>query len=220
MIGNEGLRTRVRPAPAGAGGNFSRRARVLNSGNAVNDDAQLIAETLAGQSTAFGQLVRKYQDRLYNTVVHVVGSTEDARDVVQEAFVQAFIKLGTFQQTSAFYTWLYRIAFNVAASHCRRRRPTVSVEQIRENSGQEPVDGNGGPGQRLEREERCRQVQQALAALSDEHRTVLVLREIDGCCYETIAEVLDLPVGTVRSRLHRARLQLRGQLREVLILDD
>ncbi len=220
MIGNEGLRTGVRPAPAGAGGNFSPCARVLNSGNAVNDDAQLIAETLAGQSTAFGQLVRKYQDRLYNTVVHVVGSTEDARDVVQEAFVQAFIKLGTFQQTSAFYTWLYRIAFNVAASLCRRRHPTVSVEQIRENSGQEPVDGNGGPGQRLEREERCRQVQQALAALSDEHRTVLVLREIDGCCYETIAEVLDLPVGTVRSRLHRARLQLREQLREVLIVDD
>ena len=186
----------------------------------MNDDAQLIAETLAGQSTAFGQLVRKYQERLYNTVVHVVGSMEDARDVVQEAFVQAFIKLGTFQQTSAFYTWLYRIAFNVAASHCRRRRPTVSVEQIRENSGQEPVDGNGGPEQRLEREERCRQVQQALAALSDEHRTVLVLREIDGCCYETIAEVLELPVGTVRSRLHRARLQLREQLREVLILDD
>jgi RNA polymerase sigma-70 factor (ECF subfamily) len=186
----------------------------------VNDDAQLIAETLAGQSRAFGQLVQKYQDRLYNTVVHVVGSAEDARDVVQEALVQAFIKLGTFQHSSAFYTWLYRIAFNVAASHCRRRRPTVSVEQVRENSGQEPVDGNGGPVERLEQEERSRQVRQALAALSDEHRTVLVLREIDGCCYETIAEVLELPVGTVRSRLHRARLQLREQLREVLILDD
>lgn len=186
----------------------------------MNDDAQLIAETLAGKTKAFGQLVLKYQDRLYNTVVHVVGSIEDARDAVQEAFVQAFVKLETFQQTSAFYTWLYRIAFNVAASHCRRRRPTVSVEQARENTGQEPIDGNSGPEQRLEQEERCRQVQQALAALSDEHRTVLVLREIDGCCYETIAEVLDLPVGTVRSRLHRARMQLREQLREVLIADD
>ncbi len=186
----------------------------------MNDDAQLIAETLAGKTTAFGQLVQRYQDRLYNTVVHVVGSAEDARDVVQEAFVQAFTKLATFQQTSAFYTWLYRVAFNVAASHCRRRRPCASVEQIRETTGQEPIDGHGGPEQRLEQEERGRQVQQALAGLSEEHRTVLVLREVDGCCYETIAEVLDVPVGTVRSRLHRARMQLREQLREVLILDD
>ena len=209
--------------PAGrrnAVGNFSPFARVPNYGNAVNDDAQLIAETLAGKTKAFGQLVLKYQDRLYNTIVHVIGSIEDARDAVQEAFVQAFIKLETFQQNSAFYTWLYRIAFNVAASHCRRRRPTVSVEQARETTGQEPIDGNSGPEQRLEQEERCRQVQQALAGLSDEHRTVLVLREIDGCCYETIAEVLALPVGTVRSRLHRARMQLREQLREVLIADD
>ncbi len=186
----------------------------------MNDDAQLIAETLAGKSTAFGQLVLKYQDRLYNTMVRVVGHTDDARDVVQEAFVQAFVKLETFHQSSAFYTWLYRIAFNVAASHCRRRKPTLSVEQARENTGQEPVDGQGGPDKRLEQEERCRQVQEALDALSEEHRAVLVLREIDGCCYETIAEVLQLPVGTVRSRLHRARLQLREQLREVLILDD
>jgi RNA polymerase sigma-70 factor (ECF subfamily) len=186
----------------------------------VNDDAQLIAETLAGKTLAFGQLVQKYQDRLYNTIVHVVGNTEDARDVVQEAFVQAFVKLKTFHQTSAFYTWLYRIAFNAAASHCRRRRPCASVEQVRETTGQEPVDGQSGPEQHLEEEERARQVQQALATLSDEHRTVLVLREIDGCCYETIAEVLDVPVGTVRSRLHRARMQLREQLREVLILDE
>src|SRR5690349_3506078 len=77
----------------------------------VGDD-QLIAEALAGNSSAFGQLVRKYQDRLYNAVVHVAGCAEDARDVVQDAFVQAFVKLETFQGSSAFYTWLYRIAFN------------------------------------------------------------------------------------------------------------
>jgi RNA polymerase sigma-70 factor (ECF subfamily) len=203
-----------------ARGNFSPSARILNYGNAVNDDAQLIAETLAGQTTAFGQLVQKYQDRLYNTVVHVIGCAEDARDVVQEAFVQAFVKLKTFQHSSAFYTWLYRIAFNVAATQWRRRRPCASVEQVREATGREPVDGQSGPDERLEQVERSRQVQQALAALSDEHRTVLVLREIDGCCYENIAEVLGVPVGTVRSRLHRARMQLREQLKEVLILDD
>jgi RNA polymerase sigma-70 factor (ECF subfamily) len=186
----------------------------------VNDDAQLIDQTLAGHSAAFGELVQKYQDRLYNTIAHVVGNAEDARDVVQDAFVQAFLKLDTFQHASAFYTWLYRIAFNVAASHCRRRRPTLSVEHARETSGTEPMDNDDDPMERLEREERCRQVRQAISRLSEEHRTVLVLREIDGCCYETIAEVLDLPIGTVRSRLHRARLHLREQLKEVLMVDE
>ena len=186
----------------------------------MNDDAQLIDETLAGHSAAFGQLVLKYQDRLYNTVVHVAGSAEDARDCVQEAFVQAFLKLDTFQHSSAFYTWLYRIAFNVAASHRRRRRPTLSVEYARETSGLEPMDDGNGPTERLEQKECCRQVRQAIGQLSEEHRMVLVLREIDGCCYETIANILELPIGTVRSRLHRARLQLREQLKEVLTIDE
>jgi len=186
----------------------------------VSDDAQLIEQTLAGKPAAFGELVRKYQDRLYNTVVHVVGSAEDALDVVQEAFVQAFLKLDTFQQSSAFYTWLYRIAFNMAASHRRRRKPALSVEHARESSGLEPIDGQPGPGDQVEQDERCRQVQQAIAGLTEEHRTVLVLREIDGCCYETIAEILDVPIGTVRSRLHRARLQLREELKGVLMVDE
>jgi len=186
----------------------------------VNDDAQLIDETLAGHSVAFGRLVQKYQDRLFNTVAHVAGNAEDARDIVQDAFVQAFLKLDTFRHSSAFYTWLYRIAFNVAATHRRRRRPTLSVEQTREASGQEPMDHRDGPTELLERQERRRQVRQAIDQLSEEHRDVLVLREIDGCCYETIADILDLPIGTVRSRLHRARLQLREQLREVLIAEE
>jgi RNA polymerase sigma-70 factor, ECF subfamily len=186
----------------------------------VNDDAQLIDQTLAGQSAAFGQLVQKYQDRLYNTIVHVVGNAEDAKDVVQEAFVQAFLKLDTFQGASAFYTWMYRIAFNVGVTHRRRRHATLSVEQAHLNNGQEPTDDEEEPAERLQREERARQVRRAIAELSEEFRAVLVLREIDGCCYETIAEILDLPVGTVRSRLHRARLQLRGQLKEVLMIEE
>ena len=184
----------------------------------MNDDAQLIHQTLAGHSAAFGQLVLKYQDRLYNTVFHVVGNAEDAKDVVQDAFVQAFLKVDTLQSAAAFYTWLYRIAFNVAASHHRRRRPTVSVEQLRLAGGGEPVDAAGGPTERLEHAERCRQVREAIAKLNEECQAVLVLREIEGCCYETIAEILDLPLGTVRSRLHRARRQLREQLKEVLIV--
>ena len=185
----------------------------------MKDDALLIDEALGGVSAAFGQLVQKYQDRLYNTIVHVAGSTEEALDVVQEAFVQAFLKLDTFQRTAAFYTWLYRIAFNVAISRRRRMRTTVSVDEAREATGDEPASRDPDPTERLEREERAGQVQAALATLSDEHRAVLVLREIDGCCYETIADMLDLPVGTVRSRLHRARLQLREQLKGVLQAD-
>lgn len=182
----------------------------------MNDDAQLIDEALAGHSAAFGRLVTKYQDRLYNTLVHVVGSADEAYDVAQDAFVQAFLKLETFHRNSAFYTWLYRIGFNLAVSRRRRHKPTTSVDQARELTGSEPVSRDDPPTERLDREERVSQVRAAMGGLSEEFRSVLVLREIDGCCYETIAEILDLPVGTVRSRLHRARLELREQLREML----
>ncbi len=192
-------------------------------GETVNDDAQLISETLAGHTAAFGQMVQKYQDRLYNTVVHVVGNAEDAKDVVQEAMVQAFLKLESFQGASAFYTWLYRIAFNVAATHRRRRGAMRAAEQVavaaghlRGGSDGCPRNAADDPSERLEREERCRQVRYAISQLPEEHRVVLVLREMDGCCYETIAEILDIPVGTVRSRLHRARMQLHEQLKEVM----
>lgn len=201
-------------------------ARVYDFGADVNDDvrladgphsdSRLIDEALGGDSAAFGRLVGKYQDRLYNTLMHVTGSSEEARDVSQDAFVQAFVKLSSFQRSSAFYTWLYRIAFNLAISRRRRRKPTASVEQVRELTGQEPLSRDDAPADGLERQERVNQVQAALATLSEEHRTVLVLREMDGHCYETIAEILELPVGTVRSRLHRARLELREALRGVM----
>lgn len=188
-------------------------------------DAELIAAALEGQSLAFGELVCRYQDRLYHALVHLVGSADDARDIAQDAFVQAYVKLDSFQGASAFYTWLYRIAMNLASSRFRRQRRHVSVEAAREQSGEEPVDGrrraegrgaeDHGPGERLMQSERVGQVQTALLALSDEHRHVLVLRELEGWSYESIAETLELPVGTVRSRLHRARIELRAQLQEV-----
>lgn len=182
----------------------------------MKDDAQLIHESLAGDSGAFGQLVRKHQDRLFNTIIHVVGCSEEAEDVVQEAFVLAFVRLATFQHNSSFYTWLYRIAFNTAISRRRRRKSESSVEQSRELTGCEPIDRGDTPTERLERDERIWQVRQALETLTEDHRAILVLREIEGCCYDTISEVLGLPIGTVRSRLHRARLQLREHLKEVL----
>lgn len=179
-------------------------------------DATLIGRTLAGEPAAFGELVLRYQDRLYNSLVRVLGSAEDARDAVQDAFVQAFVKLETFRGSSAFYTWLYRIAFNTAMSHARRQRPTRSLDAEQTNRGREPVDGQPTAEARLDTSERATQVQRALAELSAEHREVIVLREMDGCKYEEIAEMLELPVGTVRSRLFRARLELRDRLAPIL----
>jgi len=179
----------------------------------VIPDDQLIDEALGGDSAAFGQLVTRYQDRLYNTLVHIVGSADAARDVCQDALVQAYVKLETFERASGFYTWLYRIAMNMAISYRRRERPTVSVEHAREVLGHEPLDRGASPGARVEQEERACQVRSALATLSDEHRAILILREIDGCAYEQIADMLELPIGTIRSRLFRARLQLRDQLK-------
>ena len=182
----------------------------------MNDDVRLIDETLAGQTEAFSELVRKYQDRLCTTMAHVLGSRDDAADVVQDAFVQAFVKLDTFQRTSAFYTWLFRIAHNTALSLHRRRRSYDSLEQIKEVGGGEPADDEPEPAERLERRERVKQVQAALNTLTAEHRAILVLREMENFEYDVIADMLELPVGTVRSRLHRARVQLRDHLKKAL----
>jgi RNA polymerase sigma-70 factor, ECF subfamily len=180
----------------------------------VKDDASLIAETLAGDSAAFGLLVTKYQDRLYNSVAHMTGNLEDAKDMVQDAFVQAFVKLESFRQASGFYTWLYRIAFNLSVSRHRRKKDAVSLERVRESSGREPIQPGEGPEGHAKQNETCRQVREAIAQLPEEQRAVLVLREIDGCDYESIASILDVPIGTVRSRLSRARLGLRDLLKE------
>ncbi|MCA9100363.1 MAG: sigma-70 family RNA polymerase sigma factor [Planctomycetales bacterium] len=186
----------------------------------MNDDALLIAQTLDGESNAFGRLVRRYQDRLFGTMAHLTGCPEEAEDVVQEAFVQAFVRLETFGGRSSFYTWLYRIAFNVSASRQRRRRPRVSLDELGETRGLDPVADGARPEAALDADERAALVHRALETLSEEHRAVLVLREMEDCDYETIAEVLEIPVGTVRSRLSRARSQLRDRLRDVLAPDS
>ncbi len=183
------------------------------------NDAQLVQAALGGDKGAFGQLVERYQDRIFNTLVRVLGSHDDARDVVQDAFVQAFVKLESFRGESKFYTWLYRIAMNLALSHRRRRKPTDSLDAVKENVGQEPVTQQPTAAQDLIERERAEQLQCALLKLNDQHRQILVLRELEGCDYETIGEILDMPIGTVRSRLFRARLQLKEQL-QVLMPDE
>jgi len=186
------------------------------SGAGVYDDSSLIDRSLQGDSAAFGQLVRLHQDRLYNAIVHLVGDRTESEDIVQEAFVQAYVKLETFQRQSAFYTWLYRIAFNKAVSRKRRKRPEVSVDQGKDHGGDEPLDPGDAPGDRLLREEQAAQIREAMSLLSEEHRAILVLREIEGCDYEAIAEILSINIGTVRSRLHRARMQLRDRFMRTL----
>lgn len=176
------------------------------------DDHRLITECLKGGTNAFGELVRRYQDRLYNTVYRLVGHMEDAQDVVQETFLNAYQSLNNFKQESQLFTWLYRIAINTAISHKRKHRAVVSIDTSRNGeAGMEPFDGSetSRPGHAMERAEDERQVQDALNRLSPEHRIVLILKDMDELKYEEIAEILEVPIGTVRSRLHRARQELR-----------
>ncbi|MFV1966318.1 MAG: sigma-70 family RNA polymerase sigma factor [Pirellulaceae bacterium] len=186
----------------------------------MNDESYLIDQSLQGDSGAFGQLVQRHQDRLYNALVHLAGDRVEAEDIAQEAFVQAYLKLHTFQRQSAFYTWLYRIAFNNAISRKRRKRVETSIDQSREQSGLEPVDAGDAPDDRLLREELALQVREGLSLLSEEHRSILVLREIEGCDYDAIAQILEINIGTVRSRLHRARMQLREKLTSICGRDE
>jgi len=190
-------------------------SRVARAGVRVNDESHLIDESLRGNSTAFGSLVERHQERLYNAISQFLGDRVEAEDVVQEAFVQAYLKLESFQRNSAFYTWLYRIACNGAITRRRRKRVETSVEQNREQTGSEPQAGGDAPGDRLLREELRSRVHDALRQLSHEHRAILQLREMEGLDYEQIAEILDINIGTVRSRLHRARVHLRERLTEM-----
>jgi RNA polymerase sigma-70 factor (ECF subfamily) len=182
----------------------------------VSDDASLIDSTLAGDTEAFGRLVERYQDRLYNALVRFLGSAEDARDVTQDTFLQALTKLRTFRRESAFYTWLYRIGFNLAMSSRRRTKPCVSIDRLQREVGAEPSDNGAPPDRNLLQADRAVKVQLALGRLAEEQRQVVVLREIDECSYEAMAEILEVPIGTVRSRLFRARMQLKEHLEELL----
>lgn len=180
-----------------------------------DDDRRLIAECLGGRRDAFGELVTRYQARLFNAAVRLVDNPEDAADVVQDAFLNAFQSLHTFKGDAEFFTWLYRIAFNTAISQKRKKRATVSLEADGTDPGIEPHDQSAyvKPGAALERTEEEQQLHDAMNRLSHEHREVLVLKDIEGLKYEDIAEALGVPIGTIRSRLHRARLELRDLLR-------
>jgi RNA polymerase sigma-70 factor (ECF subfamily) len=179
------------------------------------DDHRLIADCLQGQTAAFGELVRRYQDRLFNCVYRLVDNEEDAQDIIQETFLNAYQSLHRFKGDSQFFTWLYRIAFNASITLRRKQRSVVALKTGRMETGvNEPLDASDSnrPEFALERAEQERKIQQALNRLSPEYRAVLILKDMEGQKYEAMAEILQVPIGTIRSRLHRARLELRELL--------
>jgi RNA polymerase sigma-70 factor (ECF subfamily) len=167
-----------------------------------DDDRRIIADCLGGRRDAFGELVSRYHARLYNSALRLVASSEDAADVVQDTFLSAYQALHTFKGDAEFFTWLYRIAFNTAISLKRKKRPTVSLESHAWDTGLDPDDPSEyvKPSAALERTEDERQLHDAIARLSPEHRDVLVLKDLEGMKYEEIAVVLGVPIGTIRSR--------------------
>ncbi|MBI1918022.1 MAG: sigma-70 family RNA polymerase sigma factor [Planctomycetes bacterium] len=181
------------------------------------DDQLLIAASLKGDTAAFGILVRRHQDRLYNTVYRLLDNAEDAQDVVQEAFLHAYQSLDSFKGDSLFFTWLYRIAVNTAISLKRKRRAVLSIDRSRNGeAGVDPHDPSEAvrPEHALEQQEQEQRIQRALDRLSPEHRAVLIMKDMEGQKYELMAEILQVPIGTIRSRLHRARLELRELLEQ------
>ena len=189
-------------------GTFSR----LSPSNPLKDvnipeDKLTIQSVLAGNREAFGALVSKYQDRLYHSLLCMLGNPDDALELTQDAFVQALVNLDKFRGESGFYTWLYRIAINMASS-LKRKRVLVSYDELAENAAFNPPDSGDSPERELEVKENQRLVWEAIGKVAPDFRQVLILREIEGMDYEQIALVLKIKIGTVRSRLYRARLQL------------
>ena len=183
------------------------------------NDQQLLELCRDGDDAAFGVLVERHQDRLFHSLVSMLKSREDAVDIVQEAFFQAHRKLDTFRGDSAFYTWLYRIATNQALSFLRKQKPkTTSIEGLNETSGFDPAapDNHGQPLKMVLREEHRQLVRETLAELPDDYRVVLVMKEFEGLRYDEIAELTENPIGTVRSRIHRGRIELADRLKRKL----
>jgi RNA polymerase sigma-70 factor (ECF subfamily) len=176
-------------------------------------DLDLIRDAQLGDRDAFGQLASKYQDRLYTALTYLAGCPIEAEDVVQESLLRAMEKLHTFRQESSFYTWLYRIARNLMVSRKRRKTPMFCA-QVEDQIGAATSPGET-PLQRFQRERQVQRTRQALTQLDENHRNVLVLRELEGFDYQTIADILNIRPGTVRSRLHRARNIMRKRLKSL-----
>ncbi|MGD2175731.1 MAG: sigma-70 family RNA polymerase sigma factor [Candidatus Brocadiaceae bacterium] len=191
-------------------------------GEAPPSDADLVRLARQGEDQAFGDLVERHQDYIYNAVFHLVGSEKDAEDLAQEVFVRAYEGLGSFEGRAKFTTWVYGIMLNTVRSFWRRqgRRDVVSLDLARDDpdspTPEPPADGEG-PVRMAIRQEQVSVVRAAIAELEDDLREILVLRDIQGFTYDEMAETLAVPQGTVKSRLHRARQRLKDSLEEFFL---
>ncbi len=183
----------------------------LNTEPNLSEETVLIDCIVSGQTSQFEVLVGTYQQRIYSTMLGMLGNRQDAEDVTQETFLTAFRKLDQFERRSSFYTWLHRIAFNAAIDLQRRKKRTrnqlVSSDVIDtiERAGHQA----NSPESIVMTNETVTQVQLAMSRLDVERRNIIALRDLQGMDYAEIASLLEIPVGTVRSRLHRARIELR-----------
>jgi RNA polymerase sigma-70 factor (ECF subfamily) len=185
-----------------------------NADQAGRSDAELVSRAQRGEPAAFAELVEKYQDRVYNTCYRMCHNQADALDLTQSTFLKALEALPRFEVRAKFYTWLFRIAVNLTLSHRRaqRRRPALTLRQFDDDGRAfEPAAAHGAsnPSAPTEQAELHQRLEAALQRLDEEFRVAVVLRDVEGLEYAAIAEILDVRVGTVKSRIHRGRLMLR-----------
>ena len=194
-----------------------------------DDEKTLIEKSRRGDRAAFDKLVRGYERTIYNTAYRLSGSYDDASDIAQEAFVRAWNNLKSFRGDSAFSTWMHRIVTNVFLDDRKKKRsrPTRSLDEVMDldesSVTRQFEDPSPSPQYLLEGEERRHILEQAIAKLPDAQRVMVVLYHAQGMAYEEIAEITHLPMGTVKSRLNRARLALRdtlGPLAELFVVRD
>ncbi len=190
----------------------------------TNTDEQLVARVQGGDVRAFELLVRKYQNKIIQLVSRLVGDA-DAPDVAQETFIKAYRAIGGFQGNSAFYTWLYRIGINTAKNHlvAQSRRPSgqnnIDVADAELYGHTDHLSDVDTPEATLLSEEIKEKVVEAIAALPPDLRKAITLRELEGLSYEEIAEAMDCPIGTVRSRIFRAREAIDAVVRPLVSND-
>ncbi len=195
-----------RPSPSSEGG--------------APEDHELVRAALEGDGMAYRCLVERYQGRIYAVIFGMVRNREDARELSQDAFVKAYKNLARFRLESSFYTWLCRISMNVAIDHLRRqklRRTEEFDEGIasRESTGVISLAHHReDPRRNLERKQMRERILEEIEKLPEDQRQVLVLREVEGLSYKEISTVMDIPEGTVMSRLYYARKKLQGALKE------
>ncbi|MCR9294814.1 MAG: sigma-70 family RNA polymerase sigma factor [bacterium] len=181
------------------------------------NDELLIKWSIAGDSFAFGELVRRYQSRIYAHALKLSKCHETAEDIVQETFLKAYDKLHTFRFESAFYSWLFRISFNQFLADRRRQSIScLSLEEVERAGLHDPADGSRSGEELIEASEDRLRVRRALGQLDPQSRLILELREMEGHSYQEISRGLKLKMGTVRSRLARARQKLQRVLQSQL----